>query len=113
MKKIISVVLCLVFVLSLAACGGGSGDALKGTWVQENTDYGTITWNFDGSGKCTLETDFMDKAPGTYTITDGSKVTIKIDLWDDEKVYEYAVSGGTLKLTATDGLSPDYELTKK
>lgn len=55
----------------------------------------------------------MDKAPGTYTITDGSKVTIKIDLWDDEKVYEYAVSGGTLKLTATDGLSPDYELTKK
>lgn len=55
----------------------------------------------------------MDETSGTYTLTDDSKVTIKIDLWDDEKVYEYVVSDGTLKLTATDGLSPDYELTKK
>ena len=112
MKKIISVVLCLVIVLSLAACGGG-GDALKGTWVQEGTDYGTVTWVFDGNGKCSLDTDFLEKASGTYTITDDSKVTIKIDLWDDETVYEYTISDGNLKLTATDGLSPDYDLTKK
>lgn len=111
MKKIISIVLCLMIVLSLTACGGG--DVLKGTWVQEGTDYGTVTWTFDGKGKCTLETDFLEKASGTYTITDDSKVTIKIDLWDDEKVYEYTVSDSNLKLTATDGLSPDYDLTKK
>ena len=92
--------MCLIIVLSLAACGGG-GDAIKGTWVQECTDYGTVTWIFDGKGKCSLDTDYLDK------------VAIKIDLWDDEKAYEYTVSDGNLKLTATDGLSPDYDLTKK
>lgn len=112
MKKLISAVLCLIIILSLAACSGG-GDALKGTWVQENTDYGTVTWDFNGNGKCTLDTDFLDKASGTYTITDDGKITIKIDLWEEEKVYEYTVSDSNLKLTATDGLSPDYDLAKK
>ena len=104
--------MCLIIVLSLAACGGG-GDAIKGTWVQECTDYRTVTWIFDGKGKCSLDTDYLDKAPGTYTIKDESKVAIKIDLWDDEKAYEYTVYDGNLKLKATDGLSPDYDLTKK
>ncbi|MGN0460152.1 MAG: DUF5640 domain-containing protein [Ruminococcus sp.] len=112
MKKVISALLCIVMVLSFASCGG-SGDALEGTWVQEGTDYGTVTWNFDGSGKCTLDTDLLDNAEGTYTIKDDSNVTIKIDLWGEEKVYEYSVSDSTLKLTATDDLSPDYDLTKK
>lgn len=113
MKKFLSVICCLAIILSLAACGGGGGDALKGTWVQEGTDYGTVTWKFDGKGKCTLDTDFLDNAEGTYTISDDSSVTIEIDVWDSEKVYDYAVSDGNLKLTATDGLSPDYDLTKK
>lgn len=111
MKKIISALLCIVIVLSFAACG--STDALKGTWTQESADYGTVTWTFDGNGKCTLDTDFLDKAPGTYEIVDDSNVKIKIDLWEEEKVYEYTVSDSSLKLTATDGLAPDYELTKK
>ena len=112
MKKLLSAVLCLIIILSLAACSGG-GDALKGTWVQESTDYGTVTWDFNGNGKCTLDTDFLDKASGTYTITDDGKVTIKIDLWEEEKIYEYTVSDSNLKLTATDGLSPDYDLAKQ
>ena len=113
MKKILSAILCFVMIFSFAACGG-SKDALEGTWTQQHDDYGTVAWEFDGSGKCTLDTDFLDKAPGTYTINDESKVTIKLDVWDDEKVYEYTVSYGNLKLTATDELSPSYEeLTKK
>ncbi len=112
MKKLIAIALCLVFVLSLSACGGG-GDALKGTWVQENSDYGTVTWIFDGKGKCSLETDFLSKTSGTYTIVNDNTVNIKIDVWDSEKVYEYTVSGDSLALTATDGLAPDYNLTKK
>lgn len=109
MKKTISIVLCLLLVLSLTACGGG--DALKGTWTCQDKDYGTVTWNFDGNGKCTLKHDFTDDN-GTYTI-DGSKVSIKLSLWDTETVYDFTASGSGLKLTATDGLAPDYDLAKK
>ena len=94
------------------ACGGGGGDALKGTWEQEGTDYGTVTWKFDGKGGFTSESDFFDNK-GTYTI-DGSQVTITRDGdFADPVVYDFAVSGSSLTLTATDGLAPDYDLTKK
>ena len=111
MKKFLSVICCLVILLSLAACGGG-GDALKGTWEQTGTDYGTVTWKFDGKGGFTSESDFFDKE-GTYTI-DGSQVTITREGdFADPVVYDFAVSGSSLTLTATDGLAPDYDLTKK
>lgn len=67
MKKFLSVICCLAIILSLAACGGGGGDALKGTWEQEGTDYGTVTWKFDGKGGFTSESDFFDNK-GTYSL---------------------------------------------
>lgn len=113
MKKFLSVICCLTIILSLAACGGGGGgDALKGTWEQTGTDYGTVTWKFDGKGGFTSESDFFDNK-GTYTI-DGSQVTITREGdFADSVVYDFAVSGSSLTLTATDGLAPDYDLTKK
>ena len=103
MKKFLSVICCLAIILSLAACGGGGGggDALKGTWEQTGTDYGTVTWKFDGKGGF------------TYTI-DGSQVTITREGdFADPVVYDFTVSGSSLTLTSTDGLAPDYDLTKK
>ena len=69
MKKIVSIALCLMIVISLVACGGG--DALKGTWTCQDNDYGTVVWEFNGSGKCSMSNDFFDAA-GTYSIVDGS-----------------------------------------
>lgn len=114
MKKFLSVICCLAIILSLAACGGGSGggDALKGTWEQTGTDYGTVTWKFDGKGGFTSESDYFDNE-GTYTI-DGSQVTITREGdFADPVVYDFTVSGSSLTLTSTDGLAPDYDLTKK
>ena len=109
MKKLLSIVLCLSMIFLLAACGGG--DALKGTWVCEDEDYGTVTWKFDGSGKCSMSNDFFE-GDGTYTITD-NQVSIHLSLWDGDVVYDYEVSDSSLKLTATDSLAPDYDLSKK
>lgn len=110
MKKVVSIALCLMMVISLVACGGG--DALKGTWTCEDQDYGTVVWEFNGSGKCSMENDFFS-SDGTYSIEDDNTVKITLDLWEDEKVYDYTVSDNALELTATDWLSPDYSLTRK
>ena len=110
MKKIVSIALCLMIVISLVACGGV--DALKGTWTCQDYDYGTVVWEFNGSGKCSMSNDFFDAA-GTYSIVDGSTVKISLESWESEIVYTYTVSDNALKLTATDGLAPDYDLTKK
>jgi hypothetical protein len=91
MKRFVSIALCLMVIISLAACGGG--DVLKGTWTCQDNDY------------CEGE--------GTYSVEDDNTVKIKLELWDNEKVYDYTVSDNTLKLTATDALSPDYDLTRK
>lgn len=110
MKRFVSIALCLMVIISLAACGGG--DVLKGTWTCQDNDYGTVEWKFDGSGKCSMKNDYFE-GEGTYSVEDDNTVKIKLELWDNEKVYDYTVSDNTLKLTATDALSPDYDLTRK
>ena len=109
MKKVIAILMVCMMVMGIAACGGG--DALKGTWTGENADYGAIEWTFNGKGKCTLKHDFID-TEGTYTI-EGTQVSIKLDTSDSTLVYDFTVSETNLKLTATDGLALDYDLTKK
>ena len=122
MKKLIVTVLALVLCFALAACGGGSGggssdgggsgDPLKGTWEGTYED-GDAAATFDGKGKCTLTTFFLDKEPGTYTITGDGDVDIKLNIWDEALEYSFSVSGDSLTLTAKNGYSPNYDLTKK
>ena len=112
MRKSIALLLVLIIGASLLAGCGGSGDVLKGTW-QGTYEDGDATWTFDGNGKCNLTTIFLDKKPGTYTITNETKVDVKIDGWDDPITYSYKIDGSKLTLTASDPYSPNYELTKK
>ena len=72
MKKFAALLLIAVTILTLSACG--SKDALAGTWSAEFEYDGTITWTFDGKGKCTMENSFM-KQDGTYSI-DGDQLTV-------------------------------------
>ena len=114
MKKGLALLLVLMLGISMlliAGCGG-SGDALKGTWEGTYED-GDASWTFDGKGACTITSIVLDKSPGKYTIKDGEKVDITLDLWDAPLTYTYKIEGTKLTLTADNGYSPNYELTKK
>jgi len=65
MRKYVALLLSVVTLLTLAACG--SKDALAGTWSAELGADGVITWTFNGKGECTMENAYM-KQKGTYTI---------------------------------------------
>ena len=119
MKKKLALCLAVVLGLSmliLAGCGGGSGggsgDVLKGTWVGTYED-GDASWTFDGKGGCQVTTETLDKAPGDYTIIDESQVDITLIIWSDAIAYTYKIDGSNLTLTANNGYSPNYDLTKK
>ena len=113
MKKFLALVMILAMGICVLTACGGKKDALSGTWVEENnTDYGTVTWDFDGSGKCSLKNDYFS-GDGEYTIKDDSTVNIKIDIWDAAKDYTYEISGDELKLTDPTGVAPNYTLKKK
>lgn len=91
MKKLLSVLLTLVMVLSLAACGGGSGGradkAYVGEWIsvagtafgftmtgEEISGFG-ITLESGGKGKMTID---GDSAKVKWT-NDDSNITIEIE----------------------------------
>lgn len=115
MKKTLTIValvaLLLVMVVVLAGCG--SKDPIKGKWSGKNDDGTQTDWEFKGNGNCTMKNEFGFEGKGTYKVED-SKVTIKLEDWDEEKVYEFKVDGNKLSLTPTDPLSPTYaELVKQ
>ena len=116
MKKVLALFLALVMTAALfAACGekkedsktedGGSAaasDIFAGTWKQTDEVNGDWTWTFDGAGKCTLHGDTTGfDGEGTYSIDESAKTaTVKIDAWDNEKVYDYTLEGDHLDLVS-------------
>ena len=111
MKKVLVMVLVLlVSGLVLAGCGG-SGDALKGTWIERNPESFDTTWTFDGNGNCTTE-DRFGGDEGTYTI-EGNNVSIKLSYWQQASNYTFSIDGSILSLTAIESYLPDRTLEKQ
>ena len=99
MKKFVALLLIVVTLLTLSACG--SKDALAGTWSAELGADGTITWTFNGSGKCTMENAYM-KQDGTYTI-EGDQLTVTLEAWSDPSTYTFSVDGNSLTMNENSG----------
>lgn len=106
MKKSLFVLLVLVLVLSLAACGGSSDSgsaadetaSVVGTWVNDD-DGGTLSLGADGA--FTMVVPGKGQIDATYEY-DGSKLNV---MADGTFVLAYAVKfdGGKLILTMDDG----------
>lgn len=104
MKVMALLTAAVIAASALAACGGsGSKDIFAGTWKQTDEVDGNWTFTFDGSGKCTLNNEFLNATQdGTYTIDEkAGTVTVKMELWDSEIIYNYTLSGDTLDLKST------------
>lgn len=118
LSKVLALILAVAMIATfMVACGdkkdeggsaqtpdnGGASDILSGTWKQTDEVNGDWTWTFDGAGKCTLVGDTTGfSGEGTYQLDEGAKtVTVKIDAWDDEKVYDYTLDGDKLDLDST------------
>lgn len=109
MKKLTSLLLILIVILSLTACG--SKDAVAGTWSGDMGADGVVTWTFDGKGDCTMDNTVV-KQEGTYSIN-GDQMTVKLELWDAEKVYTFSVDGNSLTMNDNEGLAVSGTYTKK
>lgn len=112
MKKIFISLVTVCIAVLLVGCS--SSDILKGTWSGEDDFYGEVTFAFDGNGTVTYSTNMVDNIKGTYTIDSDTKVTIKLESWSNEKVYNYTIKNNVLELSADDIYSPSYSnLLKK
>ena len=109
MKKFVALVLIAAVLLGLVACG--SKDALAGTWSAEFEYDGTITWTFDGKGKCTMENAYM-KQDGTYII-EGDQLTVTLEAWSDPSTYTFSVDGNSLTMNENSGYGISGTFTKK
>lgn len=115
-KRVLLLVTLFVSCFALLACG--KSNDLIGTWKglsdgESRGDQIEATFVFGSNDEVEYSNEFGFSGKGTYKIED-NKVTIKIDLWENEKVYEFKVDGDKLSLKATDSISPSYsELIKQ
>ena len=118
MKKFAALLLIVVTLVTFSACG--SKDALAGTWSAEFEYDGTITWTFDGRGKCTL-VDYFGELKGTYTIEgdqltytiEGDQLTVTLETWDEPSTYTFSVDDTSLTMNENSGYGISGTFTKK
>ena len=120
MKKVITLLLAFMLMLSLAACGGGSStseidDALQGKWgymrLEKKVDINTF-YEFD-NGEVTRSVfrGLINEPPtiiGKYEITNDSIVltfdpNIFFEGQPTEEKLEYTYTDGVLKMVFKDG----------
>lgn len=110
MKKFLALLLIAATLLTFAvACG--AKDELAGTWSAEFEYDGTITWTFDGRGKCTL-VDYFGELKGTYTI-EGDQLTVKLESWSEPSTYTFSVDGNSLTMEENTGYGISGTFTKQ
>ncbi|MBQ4569053.1 MAG: hypothetical protein IJA62_03170 [Ruminococcus sp.] len=101
MKKAFALIMVLVMVLSLAACGGKTEEealTLVGQWEYEGGGY-VYTFNEDGTGTYSFAGTDMK-----FTYEDkGTSFSLLYDGNTDATDFEYVIDGKTLTVTDSFG----------
>ena len=108
-KTLPAMTLVIAIALAMVACG--SKDAVAGKWTADLGADGVVTWEFNGSGKCSMKNTYMEQ-DGTYTI-EGDQMTVKLELWDEAKVYTFSVDGDSLTMNDNAGMGISGTFTKE
>lgn len=104
-KKSLVLIMSLVLVIGLAACGKAKTYSITGTWKSDNGKISEITFNEDGTGVLKKSSEIT--VDFTYTTQD-NKVTVTTEVLNQKSSTEYTYTVTTDKLT----LVNDYETTE-
>ena len=110
MKKIFGALVTVCFLFIVVGCG--KSNKLVGKWEGATEDGLKTTFVFNKDNTVSYENEYGFDSIGKYEIKD-NKVTISLESWSDDKVYEFKVDGKTLDLVSTDKYSPTYKGMKK
>ena len=97
MKKVVSLALvCLFVVTMLASCG--AGDSVVGTWsVEEEGISYSYTFNEDGTGKIAAGEISLDF---TWEAKDGK---LSLETMGQTTTLDYSIKGNTMTIIGADG----------
>lgn len=110
-RKSIALVLAAVMLCGVLIGCGSEGDVLQGTWKTPDDSIDHTTWVFDGSGNCKFD-NTLAQQDGTYTI-EGSTATVKLELWDHEKKYDFTINGNEMSFIDQSGMASYEKLIKQ
>ncbi len=110
-KRSIALVMAAIMLCGILAGCGGESDVLKGTWKTPDDSIDNVTWEFDGNGNCKFD-NTMAQQEGTYTI-EGSTATVKLELWDHEKKYDFTINGNEMSFIDQSGMASYEKLIKQ
>jgi hypothetical protein len=105
-KKILCVVMVLVFMFTLTGCGGGNS-ALHGSWVLDgganNTDWDWVELEFNSNGTGRSVEAVLGSEIGfaiTWEVNDGRlSMTGSVLGMVITEVYDFEIASGQLRLT--------------
>jgi len=103
MKKITRVLLILMIlaVFGLVACGNSNGETLVGTWTSTFEGGGrTVVFEEDGLGEWRFDINTVSSTTEIAWSTDSDQLTIAYEI--ETRVYTYEIDGDTLTLMHPD-----------
>ena len=92
MKRILALLLCIIFCLNLTACGNSKEKKLAGDWY---TDADILQFSLYSDGTCEIRGEY---GTGKWTVLDDGRLKLT-NFYGESDTCKYELEGDTLTLT--------------